>query len=184
MPSGPQTQLFSFSREPTLPQHLQAAAVSGASAPLMPQQHQQTAATPVSVSSVPVQQHQHPQTKTVADEMSLFNSLDSDAQMARMYEFMFTNMRGLESRIKEVARTTSERFSQVDARLQALEQRAVEQTFRPHESTAEIVVSGLPTRGQLTYEEIVNRIFNFVGASRFLGDILAHTAVQICTSSQ
>ena len=176
MPSGPQTPLFSFSSEPTLPQqHLQAAAVSGASASLMPQQHQQKASTPVSVSSVPVQQHQHqhPQTTTVSDEMSLFNSLDSDAKMARMYEFMFTNMRGLESRLNEVARTTSERFSQVDARLQALEQRAVEQTFRSHESTAEIVVSGLPTRGQLTYEEIVKSILNFVGATRFLGDIIS-----------
>ena len=96
------------------------------------------------------------------------SGLDSDAKMARMYEFIFTNMRGLESRLNEVARTMSECFSQVDARLQALEQRAVEQTFRPHESTAEIVVSGLPTRGQLTYGEIVNRIFNFVGSNRFL----------------
>ena len=34
------------------------------------------------------------------------------------------------------------------------------------------MVSGLPTRGQLTYEEIVNRI-NFVGATRFLGDIIS-----------
>ena len=175
MPSGPQTPLFSFSSEPTLPQqHLQAASVSGVSATLLPQ-HQQTAATSVSVSSVPVQQiqHHHPQTTTVSDEMALFNTLDSDAKMARMYEFMFTNMRGLESRLNEVARTTSERFSQVDARLQALEQRAVEQTFRPYESTVEIVVSGLPTRGQLTYEEIVNRIFNFIGATRFLGDIIS-----------
>ena len=86
---------------------------------------------------------------------------------------MFTNMRGLESRLNEIVRTTSKRFSQVDARLQALEQRAVEQTFRPHESTAEIVVASLPTRGQLIYEEIVNRIFNFVGATRFLGDIIS-----------
>ena len=174
MPSGPQTPRFSFSSEPTLPQqHLQAAAVSGASASLMPQQHQQTAATPMSVSSVPVQQLQHQQTTTVSDEMSLFNSLDSDAKMARMYEFMFTNMRGLESRLNEVARTTWERFSPIDARIQTLEQRAVEQTFRPHESTAEIVVSGLPTRGQLAYEGIVNRIFNFVGAFRFLGYIIS-----------
>ena len=69
--------------------------------------------------------------------------------MSWMYEFMFTHMRGLESRLNEVARNTSERFSQVDARLQALEQRAVEQTVRPHESTAEIV-SVWPTRGQLS----------------------------------
>ena len=75
----------------------------------------------------------------------LFNTLDSDAKMSRMYEFMFTHMRGLETRPDEVAKSTSERFSQVDARLQALEQRAGEQIVRPHESTAEIVVSGLPT---------------------------------------
>ena len=79
--------------------------------------------------------------------MSLFNNLDSDAKMSRMYEFMFTYMRRLETRLNEVARNTSEHFSQVDARLQALEQRAVEQIVRPRESTAEIVVSGLPTRG-------------------------------------
>ena len=180
-------------------QHLQAAAVSGASASLQPQQYHQAAKIPVSVSSVT---QQYPHTVTVSDEMSRFNNLDSDAKMSRMYEFMFTHMRGLESRLDEVARTTSERFSQVDARLQALEQREVEQTFRPHESTAEIVVSGLPTRGQLSHEEIINRIFNFVGAARFLGDIisirklktvkengspyvvLANTAVQICASPQ
>ena len=86
---------------------------------------------------------------------------------------MFTHMRGLESRLNEIARSTSECFSQVDARLQALEQPTVEQTFRPPESTAEIIVSGLPTQGQLSHEEIVNRIFNFVGATRFLGDIIS-----------
>ena len=64
-------------------------------------------------------------------------------------------MRRLESRLNELARITSERFSQVDAQIQALEQRAVKQTVRPHESTPEIVVSGLPTRGQLSYEDIV-----------------------------
>ena len=63
---------------------------------------------------------------TVSDEMSLFNNLDSDAKISRMYEFMFTHMRGLETRLNEVAKNTSELFSQVDARLQALEQRAVE----------------------------------------------------------
>ena len=180
MPSSTQTPLFSFSSEFTLPQqHLQAAAVSWASASLLPQQHQQIAATPVNMSSVPVQQFQdqHPQATTVSDEMSLFNSLDSDAKMARMYEFMFTNMRGLESRLNEVARSTSERFSQVDARLQALEQQAVEKTAektsQSHHSTAEIVVSGLPIRGNLSYEEIVTSIFNFIGASRYLDDVMS-----------
>ena len=90
-----------------------------------------------------------------------------------MYEFMFTHMRGLESRLNEVARTTSERFRQVDARIQDLEQRAVEQTVRHQESTAEIVVSGLPTRSQLLYEDIVIRIFNFIGATRFLVDVIS-----------
>ena len=74
--------------------------------------------------------------------------------MSRMYEFMFTHMRGLETRLNEVAKNTSERLSQVDARLQPLEQRTGEQIVQPHESTAEIVVSGLPTRGQLSYEDI------------------------------
>ena len=180
MPSSTQTPLFSFSSEFTLPQqHLQAAAVSWASASLLPQQHQQIAATPVNMSSVPVQQFQdqHPQATTVSDEMSLFNSLDSDAKMARMYEFMFTNMRGLESRLNEVARSTSERFSQVDARLQALEQQAVEKiaekTSQSHHSAAEIVVSGLSIRGNLSYEEIVTSIFNFIGASRYLDDVMS-----------
>ena len=90
----------------------------------MPHQHQQAASILQSVSSVP---QQHSQAATVSDEMSLFNNLDRDAEMSRMYEFMFTHMRGLETRLNEVARNTSERFSQVDARLQALEQRAVEQ---------------------------------------------------------
>ena len=54
-----------------------------------------------------------------------------------------------------------------------LEQRAVEQIFRPHESTVEIVVSGLPTRGQLSYENIVTRICNFIGATRFLVDVIS-----------
>ena len=58
---------------------------------------------------------------SVSDEMSIFNNLDRDARMSRMYKFMFTHMRGLETRLNEVARNTSERFSQVDARLQALE---------------------------------------------------------------
>ena len=151
-------------------QHLQAAAVLGASASVQPQQYHQAAKIPVSFSSVT--QH-HPHTATVSDEMSRFNNLDSDAKMSRMYEFMFTHMRVLESRLDEVARTTSERFSQVDARLQALEQREVEQTFRPHESTAEIVVSGLPTRGQLSHQDIISRIFNFVEAARFLDDIIS-----------
>ena len=101
--------------------------------------------------------------------MTLFNSLDSKAKMSGMYEFMFTNMRELESRLNKVARTTSDRFSQVDAPFQALQQQAVEQTFRPHESTAEIVVSGLPTQGQLSYEEIVTSIFNFIGATKISG---------------
>ena len=118
-------------------QHLQAASVSGASASLVPQQYQQAA--------------------TVSKEMSRFYNLGSEAKMSRMYEFMFTHIRRLESRLNEVAGTTSERFSQVDARLEALEQRAIEQTVRPNESTAEIVVSGLPTRGQLSYKEIVTR---------------------------
>ena len=61
--------------------------------------------------------------------------------MSRMYEFMFTYMWGLETRVIEAAKNTSERFSQVHARLQALEQWAGEQIVRPHESTAEIVVS-------------------------------------------
>ena len=112
----------------------------------MPQQHLQAAAD--SVASMPIVPHQHQQ--------SLFNNLDSDAKMSRMNEFMFTHMRGLETRLNEITRNTSERFSQDDGRLQALEQRVVEQTFRPHESTAEIVVSGLPTRGQLSYEDIVS----------------------------
>ena len=55
----------------------------------------------------------------------------------------------------------------------ALEQRAVEQTVRPHESTAEIVGSSLPTQGQLSYEGIVTRIFNLIGDARFLGDIIS-----------
>ena len=87
---------------------------------------------------------QHPQAATVSDEMILFNNLDSDAKMSRMC-----------------------------ARLQALEQRAVEQTIRPHESTAEIVVSGLLSRGQLSYEEIVSRILNFIGAATFIGDVIS-----------
>ena len=170
-PSDSPIPLFSFSSELTLPQqHLQAAAVSGASASLVSQKQQQAATIPVSMPSEP---QQHPQTTTVSDGMSRFNNLDSEAKMPRMYEFIFTHMRGLESRLNEVARTTSERFSQVDARLQALEQRAVEQTFRPHESTAEIIVSGLPTRGQLSYGEIVTSIFNFIGANRFLGDLIS-----------
>ena len=115
---------------------------------------------------------QHPQAATVSDEMSLFNTLDRDAKMSGMDEFMFTHMRGLETRLNEVAKNTLERFSQVDARLQAVEQRAGEQIVRPHESTAEIVVSGLPTRGQLSYEDIVTRIFNFIGATRFLVDVI------------
>ena len=174
MPSDPQTPLFSFSNELFLPQqHLQAAADSGISVqivPIVPQQHQQAASIPVNVSSVP---QQHPQAATVSDEMTLFNNLDSDTQMSRMYEFMFTHMRRLESRLNEVARNTSEQSSQVDARLQALEQRTVEQTIRPHESTAEIIVSGLPSRGQLLYEDIVSRILNFIGAARFIGDVIS-----------
>ena len=110
----------------------------------------------------------HPQAATASDEMSLFNNLDRGAKISLMYEFMFMHMRGLETRLNEVAKNTSECFSQVDARLQALEQRAGEQIVRPHESTAEIVVSGLPTRGQLSYEDIVTHIFNFIGATRFL----------------
>ena len=86
---------------------------------------------------------------------------------------MFTHMRGLETRLNEVAKNTSERFSQVDARIWALEQRAVEQTVPPHESTAKIVELGLPTRGQLSYEDIVTRIFNFIGATRFLVDVIS-----------
>ena len=99
--------------------------------------------------------------------------LDSEAKMSRMYEFMFTHMRGLESRLSEVVRTTSKRFSQVEPRIQALEQRAVEETVHPYESTAEIVVSGLTTRSQLSYEDIVTRIFNFIGATRFLVDVIS-----------
>ena len=121
------------------------------------------------MSTVP---QQHPQAATVSDVMSRFNNLNSEAKMYQMYEFMYTHMMGLESRLNEVAKITSERFSQDDTRLQALEQRAV-RTVQPYESTAEIVVSGLPTRGQLTHEEIVNRIFNFFGATRFLGDVIS-----------
>ena len=36
-----------------------------------------------------------------------------------------------------------------------------------------IVVSSLPTRGQLSYEDIVTRIFNFIGATRFLVDVIS-----------
>ena len=158
----------------------------------MPHQHQLAASIPQSVSSVP---QQHPQAATVSDEMSIFNNLDRDAKMSRMYEFMFTYMRGLETRLNEVVRNTSERFSQVDARLPALKQRAGEQIVRPHESTAEIVVSGLPPRVQLSYEDIVTRIFNFIGATRFLVDVISirklnsyvvftHIAVQISTGPQ
>ena len=111
LPSDPQTPFFSFSGEMTLPQ-----------------QHQQAASIPRSESSIP---QQHPQAATVSDEMSLFNTLDRDAKMSRMYEFMFTHMRGLETRLNEVVKNTSERFSQVDARLQALEQRAGEQIVQP-----------------------------------------------------
>ena len=32
---------------------------------------------------------------------------------------------------------------------------------------------GLPTQGQLSYEEIVTSIFNFIGATSFLGDIIS-----------
>ena len=167
LPSDPQTPLFSFSGEMTLPQQsLQAAAASGAGMSFVPHEHQQAASIPQSVLSVP---QQHPQAATVSDEMSLFNTLDRDAKMSRMYEFMFTHMRGLETRLNEVAKSTSERFSQVDARLQALEQRAGEQ----NRSAAEIVVSGLPTRGQLSYEDTVTRIFNFIGATRFLVDVIS-----------
>ena len=166
---GPQTPLFSFPSELTLPQqHLQAAEFPVASSSSVPY-YQLIAPIPVSVSSMP-QQHLH--AATVSDEISLFNNLDRDAKMSRMYEFMFTHMKGLESRLNEVARSTSKRFSQVDARLQALEQQKVEQTSRP-ESTTEIIISGLPTQSQLSHEEIVNRIFNFVGATRFLGDIIS-----------
>ena len=49
----------------------------------------------------------------------------------------------------------------------------MEQIYRPHESAAEIVVSGLPTRGQLSYEDIVTRIFNFIGATRLLVNIIS-----------
>ena len=126
----------------------------GASTSFVPHQHQQAALIPHSVSSVP---QQHPQAATVSHEMSLFNNLDRDAKMSRVYEFMFTHMRRLETRLNEVARNTSERFSQIDARLQVLEQRTGEQIVRPHESTAEIVVSSLPTRGQLLYEDTVTR---------------------------
>ena len=121
----PQTPLFSFSGEMALPQqHLQAAAASGSSMSFVPHQHQQAASISQSVSMVP---QQHPQAAAVSDEMSLFNTLDSDAKISRMYEFMFRHMRGLETRLNEVAKNTSERFSKVDARLQALEQRAGEQ---------------------------------------------------------
>ena len=58
---------------------------------------------------------QYPQAATVSDEMSLYNNLDSDAKMSRMDEFMFTHMRGLVSGLNEVARNTSERFSQVNS---------------------------------------------------------------------
>ena len=34
-------------------------------------------------------------------------------------------------------------------------------------------MSGLPTRGQLSYGEIVTSIFNFIGASRILGDVIS-----------
>ena len=52
--SDPQTPLFSFSGEMTLPQkHLQAAAASGASISFVPHQHQQAALIPQSMSSVP-----------------------------------------------------------------------------------------------------------------------------------
>ena len=109
IPSGPQTPLFSFLSGLIVPQqHLQAASVSGESASLVPQQH--------------------PHAATVSKEMSRFNNLDSEAKMSPMYEFVFTLMKRLESRLNKVARTTSERFSQVDARLQALKQRVVGQT--------------------------------------------------------
>ena len=171
LPSDPQTPLFPFSVELTLQQqHLQAAAASGASTSFGPHSHQEAASISQSVSSV---SQQHPQAATVSDEMSLFNNLDSVAKMSRMYEFMFTHMRGLETRLNEVARNTSELFSQVDARLQALEQRAVEQIVQPHESTAEIFVSGLPTRGQLSYEDIVTHTFNLIGATRFPVDVIS-----------
>ena len=127
----------------------------------MRQQHQQAATIPVSLSSVP---QEHSQAATVSD--------DSEAKMSWMYEFMYMHMMELESRLNEVARTTSDRFSQVDARLQVLEQRPV-QTVPLPVSSAEIVVSGFPTRGRLTYEEIVTRIFNFIGATRFLGDVIS-----------
>ena len=105
LPSDPQTLLYSVSAKMTLAQqHLQAAAASGASTSFVPHQHQQAASIPQSVSSVP---QQHPQAATVSDEMSLFNTLDRDAKMSRMYEFMFTHMRGLETRQNEVAKNTS-----------------------------------------------------------------------------
>ena len=171
LPSDPQTPLFSFSGEMMLlQQHLQAAAASGASTSFVPHQHQQVALIPQSMSSVP---QQHPQAATVSDVMAIFNNLDRNAKMSRMYEFMFAHMRGLETRLNEVAKNTSERFSQVDAKLQALEQRAGEKIVRPHESTAEIVVSGLRTRDQFSYEDIVTRIFNFIGATKFLLDVIS-----------
>ena len=129
------------------------------------------------MSSIPVQQfqNQHPQATTVSDEMSLFNSLDSDAKMARMYKFMFTNMRGLESRLNEVARSTSERFSQVDAWLQALQPQAVEKTA---EKLLGLIT--LPRKllfrdcqFEVSYEEIVTSIFNFIGATRYLDDVMS-----------
>ena len=108
LPSDLQTPFFTFSGELYLPQ-----------------EHLQAAAA--SRASTSFVSHQHQQAASIRD-----------AKMSRMYQFMFTHMRGLESRLNEVARTTSERFSQADTRLQALVQRAVA-TFRPHESTAEIV---------------------------------------------
>ena len=98
LPSDPQTPLFSFSGESTLPQqYLQAAVALGASTSFVPHQHQQAASIPQSVSSLP---QQHLQAATVLDEMSLFNYLDRVAKMSRMYEFMFTHMRGLETRLR------------------------------------------------------------------------------------
>ena len=73
-------------------------------------------------------------------------------------------MMGLQSKLNEVARTTSGRFSQVDARLQALGSGQFEP--RSHESTPEIYVSGLLTPGQLTYEKIFTRVFNFIVGTR------------------
>ena len=121
-------------------------------------------------------QLQYQQAATVSEEISRFNNLDSGAKMSQMYEFMFTHMMGLESWLNEVARTTSNRFSQVDACYRLLSS--------GQSKLFDLMPICLPTRDQLSHEEIVTRIFNFIGATRFLGDLISIRKLNIIKENE